>query len=304
MANNQIDVFVHYNFNKNEIRNVSLENRGLTGSVPFGLTYSGIPQGATGSEKGIMYYDTNINRLMIWDGNSWKIAKYLDDRDYSYTENVLIDKVWIESSLIPTDIISASNSNIVERVSVTFSWNPDSYEFILEDELIVPSIYGSFYGIEVTDSTPFKNVIDPNGLPGWEFIGNTLLFPRGFPDNVYPTQPPIANFWRYTGRLGNYNFIGGYGKIIEVTGVSTNLLAEKTFIPMSSIRENNIISVTLNGVVIYRYFFDENINNLVIDNSSVGGIGYNIELDDILRIETNLDVPISGTYSNPRIVSN
>jgi hypothetical protein len=301
MANNQLDIFVHYNFNKNEIRNVSLENRGATGSVPFGFTYSGIPQGATGSEKGVMYFDTNINRLMVWDGNYWRIAKYLDDRDFSYTENLLIDNVWIESSLIPTDLSSASDSNIVEYVSVTFSWNPDSYEFILENEKVVPSIYGSFYEMKLFDY--IGNPLLPDGPPGWQFIGNTLLFPQGFPDNVYSSKPPIANFWRYTGRLGSYNFFSGYSKIIEITGVSTDNLLEKTYIPISNIRENNIISVTVNGVVIYRYNYDENTGKLVIDNSISTGLGYEIEPDDILRIETNLDIPISGTYSNPRIIS-
>lgn len=300
MANNQLDVFVHYNFNKNEIRNVSLENRGATGSVPFGFTYSGIPQGSTGSEKGVMYYDTNINRLMIWDGNSWKIAKYLDDRDFSYNENVFLDNIWVESSLIPSDIISASNSNIVSYQSVTMSWVPNTYEFIVAEK-VVPDTFGTFYSVEVTDSTPFQNVINPNGLPGWEFFGRTLFFPRGFPDNIGPTQPPILKFWRYDGRVANYNFLSGYSKIIETSGLSTDTIQEKTFIPLLNVRYNNILSVTVNGVVIYRYYFDENTNNLVVDNSVSTGLGYNIEPTDLVRIETNLDLPISGSYSNPRL---
>jgi hypothetical protein len=64
---------------------------------------------------------------------------------------------------------------------------------------------------------------------------------------------------------------------MEVTGIVSPIISVPSFV-----RVDNIISVTINGLVIYRYSYVS--GSLIIDTVS---LGYGIDIDDIIRIELN-----------------
>lgn len=202
----------------------------------------------------------------------------------NFEPNIRVEKIWVESDLIPTDIIVATSSPLVEYKEVTSVWIPNTYSFevpydVGDDDLyIVPDNYGTFY-----DPTLHSSVDDmpvsATGPPSWKLSGNVVTFYGGFPNTpiVDPTNPPVLKYWKYTGRLGTFNFVGGKTNIMETTGTS-NVVTLPT-----GIRENNIISVTINGVLVYRWSYSG--NDLVIDETS---LDYSVEPEDLIRIETNM----------------
>jgi hypothetical protein len=272
-------IYIDYNLNKNQLKQVLLENN----------TYDVIPTPNSGEDKGLIYFDTNLNRILVWDGDNWKIVQYLDDRDLSNTQDVIVENIWVESDLIPTVLATASSSDIVEEIiGTTMSYVSNSYSFrysISED--VVPSSYGSFY--EPVLKT-YNDITVPVGFKNWtveygsDFIQVTLY--GGFSTSgsyiITPTNPPKLDYWRYTGRKGSFKFIGGFTNIMEITPLSIpyNLLSLPTYV-----RRDNIVSLTVNGVVIYEWTYDENTQIITIDEFL---LGYAIDGTDTLRIELNV----------------
>jgi hypothetical protein len=203
--------------------------------------------------------------------------------------DILIEDLWVESNLIPTDINDALSSTIVASSSATMSWVQNSYSFVIDPNQktrVVPDDYGDFYQpllFSSVDMTP----ISATSIPYWKISGDVITFYGGFPSTpvVTPTNPPIIKYFKYTGRLGSFNFVGGLTNIIETTGTSN-------IIPLTSnIRRDNIISVTINGILIYRWTYNS-LNELIIDEAS---LGYQVEPTDLIRIETNTEP--GGSFS-------
>lgn len=274
MSNIEKKIFIHHNFNKNQIKQVLLENN----------DYGNIPTPNPGEDKGLIYYDTLLDRVLVWNGNVWKLVKYLDDRDYVDFSDVLVDDIWIESNLIPATYSIATTSSLVQYTTASTTYIPNSYSFDLnlsptERKRTVPTKYGSFY--EPVVKTQLGTTV--SNSYGWELQGDKLNFYKGFPyfigDPLDDMNPPLVEYWKYTGRMGTFNFIGGVTNIMEVTGVtSPNILLP------SFVRNDNIISVTINGLLVYKYSYNQSINTLTIDTIN---LGYSIDLDDIIRIELN-----------------
>lgn len=202
-------------------------------------------------------------------------------------KDVLVESIWVESNLIPTDELDALSSLVVASVSATMSYIPSSYSFKIESfDKMVPDNYGTFYEPILLSSVDYSP-ISATGLPYWTRTDDVITFHGGFPSLpvVGPTNPPILNHFKYTGRLGSFNLISGKTNIIEATGVSSSITLP------SFVRNDNIISVTINGILVYRWTYTG--NDLLIDELS---IGYTIEPTDLIRIETNTEP--GGSFSN------
>ena len=277
MSNIEKKIFIHHNYNKNQIKQVLLENNFQNNNPSF-------PMPNIGEDIGLIYYDTFLDRVLVWNGNIWKLVKYLDDIDYVDFSDVLVDDIWVESNLIPTEFATASNSTIVQFATASTTYVSNSYSFNMnlapnERTKTVPDKYGMFYS--PTLYTQMGSTISSN--TGWVLQGDTILFNNGFPynpsDPLDDTHPPVITYWKYTGRIGSFNFIGGVTNIMEVTGVVSPSILLPSFV-----RSDNIISVTINGLVIYRYSYSDSGPSLLID---IANLGYNIDIDDIIRIELN-----------------
>lgn len=220
-----------------------------------------------------------------------QVQNYVDFNDNAIIQqgtgggsgDVLVENIWVESNLIPTDINDALTSSIVSSMSSTMSWIENTYSFKIDlnqKTRVVPDDYAQFYQpllFSSVDGAP----ISATGIPYWKISEDVVTFYGGFPSVplVSPTKPPVIKYFKYTGRLGSFNFVGGLTNIIETTGTSN-------IIPLTSnIRRDNIISVTINGVLIYRWSYNS-FNELVIDELS---LGYQVESTDLIRIETNIE---------------
>lgn len=266
-------IYIHHNYNKNQIKQVLLENN----------DYSNIPTPTIGEDRGLIYFDTILDRVLVWNGNVWKLVKYLDDRDYVDFSDVLVDDIWVESNLIPGTYASASVSTLVSFGTTSTTYVPNSYSFDMvlspgERKRTVPDRYGVFYAPVLKTQTLGATI---STAVGWVLQGDRITFNNGFPyypgDPVDDLNPPKIEYWKYTGRLGSFNFVGGVTSIMEVTGVVLPAITVPSFV-----RADNIISVTINGVLIYRYSYTP--GTLTIDTIN---LGYGLDLDDIIRIELN-----------------
>lgn len=271
MANIEKKIYIHHNFNKNQIKQVLLENS----------DYDTITTPNPGEDKGLIYFDTSLNRIMVWNGNTWKIVKYLDDRDLTDFSDVLIEDIWIESNLIPATYSIAVTSSVVQFATASTTYVDNSYSFDMnllttERTQIVPERYGSIYQpvVKASDGTIIATA-------SYTFQSNRVSFYGGFLTTpaVNPSTPPIVEYWRYTGKVGSYNFIGGATNIIEVSTSSPTINLPTT------VFNNNIISVTVNGILIYRYSFNNSTHQLTIDEAN---LGYTIDSTDLVRVEVNI----------------
>ena len=68
------NIFIHQNFNKNEIREVLIHNATVLNRPT--------PTPSPGSDKGLLYFDVDSNRIIVWDGYQWHPVTYYDDRDF------------------------------------------------------------------------------------------------------------------------------------------------------------------------------------------------------------------------------
>ncbi len=265
-------IYIHHNYNKNQIKQVLLENN----------DYANIPTPNIGEDKGLIYFDTLLDRVLVWNGNVWKLVKYLDDRDYVDFSDVLVDDIWDESNLIPTTFATASASDIVQYSIASTTYVPNSYSFDMvlsptDRKRTVPSRFGVFYTPVL--KTQLGTIISPS--TGWVLQGDRITFNNGFPyfvgDPVDDLNPPTIQYWKYTGRVRSFNFVGAVTSIMEVTGIVSPVITVPSFV-----RVDNIISVTINGILIYRYSYAP--GTLTIDTAN---LGYVLEADDIIRIELN-----------------
>ena len=144
--------------------------------------------------------------------------------------------------------------------------------------------FGSFYEPKLKTSSGLDI---PNDFKGLDITANRINFYAGFKDpkypslNISPILPPKITYWTYTGLKGSFNFIGGRTNIFEFS--PTTVPYNDIPIPPSII-SNDVISVTVNGVLIYDYEIQEigSTKYLIMDES---GLLYPIETDDCIRVE-------------------
>lgn len=249
---------VHQNFDYNEIRKVLMEN----------TDYHTMPTPEQGTCKGLLYYDIVINHPMVWTGYVWKILKYADDKAYSYTEDVQVENIWVQSNLIPTNEEDAEQSNIVEKYSdIVMVYVEGSTSFQATTMVnVIPAKYADFYKPVLKTSTNL--LIDDSK---YKIEGDTVSFYEGFINDgdivVNAQHPPKITFYRYIGRRGTFNFLGGYTDTL-IFHPSTDPL--NTFELLPGIENIDIVSVHINGKQEIDYSYSEENNLLTLNEEAMG----------------------------------
>jgi len=79
MANNiKQDIYIHQDLNGNEIIDATLRENVILNSGT-----SDRPTPNIGEKVGLLHYDSDIDRVIVWDGTQWRSIKYLDDSSSS-----------------------------------------------------------------------------------------------------------------------------------------------------------------------------------------------------------------------------
>ena len=305
MSNYSENIYIHQNFNKNQIKSVLLEN----------ATHSTRPEPISGEDKGLLYFDTDINRIIVWDGNSWKIVRYFDDRDVTNTEDVQMQDIWAQSgqlSILTESEAKGASQSIVEYFSDENTTHiPGSWSFHTEKmkNIVFPRIfnnggasYPEFYRAVLKNH--FGVIIDTD-----EYLINKYKLNDGssqyrieFKDGkkmnqlgVSTDNPPNISFYNYIGDSLSLTFIGGLIKKIIKTGEDF----EEDIINPDSVRcllvgtNINTISeiqfLTINGQELIpdeHYKVYENSGNIYLSidlsNSGTGWLKSGQDVEDVL----------------------
>lgn len=287
-------IYIHSNFNKNEIRNVLLQNANSDNR----------PQ-VTSDDKGLLYYDTDIDRPLVWNGQQWKIVKYLDDRDLESTEDVKIKDIWLEVDQVAqlSENDAQNNNDYVEYIEdLTLNLISGTWEFY-NNNIESPVLPKSF-----KDNTEFQDFyepilkkqngdvidrIDTNGNEVWRLVNIRnndwsyswrIRFFKRPPVGVSENNLPKITFYKYIGERLSATFSGAIiNKQIYMGDDGTQSLSPNIFtLPLLlNIQENQILSVLINGVEINKnYYTIDNINNELIINTS--SLDYVIEDSDYI----------------------
>lgn len=269
--------YVNIDLNHNELQNA------IAGSGSY--LYRPIPNGL--EDKGLFYYDQYINHLMIWNGYTWKISKYLDDGTYTSTDNILLENIWTQTDLIPVDPVSLSASivtGITDIITLTLSHVTSSYTFTdYTDQLkdIVPTKYGSVYIPSVYDN---NSVLLPTNFQNYKVEGNDLTFYDGFtfsPNLIGPTQSPSISFVKYIGTKGAFTFNTGDLTNINISSVTPPYdVISYPFIYTATPSNTNTL-LFINGVSEYAWTFSTTASTITIFTAS---LQYDIESDDVINI--------------------
>lgn len=263
------------------------------------------------SEKGLFYFDTFLNRLVVWDGTKFKIVRYLDE-DFDITINkndIQLNDVWLESNQIPTvESIAASSSILYKHVDIVTEHIPNSYSFkvpvltaspnILETRLainsIIPEEYDPFfYTTGISFYSPKLKTYDNKPIPpnyrGWKLLGDTITFYDGFMPfselTIDKDHPPIVTFYEYIGtRLDSIIALDANNRIFQISGAHGTISGTNFLLPLPTYatKTSDVINVWINGLMIFNNYQINTPNVLTID---MNGIGYDVDSGDLIYVE-------------------
>jgi hypothetical protein len=277
MNNIEKNIYIHHNYNRNELRQILLENS----------NYQIRPATTVGNDIGLVYYDTLLKHIMVWNGTVWKISQYLDDRDYSIPTTLLVENIWSDSQNIPTLESTANGSTIVDKVvDVITTYVPNSYSFESSSIYdIIPVQYAAFYEPVVKT---YNDVIIPVGTNNYKIENNIITFYDGFINAsgllVDETHPPKITYWRYTGGKGGISLNTSnvfYSPLISEV-VYTQFVSYT--IP-SSINNGSILNVFVNGLSTYNWTYNYTTNVITFDQTA---LGYFFDIDDTIAINVRV----------------
>jgi hypothetical protein len=237
-------IYVHHNYNKNQIKQAALEN----------TNYKIIPNPTIGGDFGLIHYDIILDRILVWNGYTWKLSQFLDDGDRIDNSAILFDTVWTDVSTIPNTLISASGSAIVTNiVGLTLSYATGSYTFNSPTLIdVVPVKYGSFYTpvLLTATGTPI-----PVGYLNYKIENSNVTFYDGFTYSssviVNELNPPLISFWKYTGAKGGSipsSTVVGLDHVLmnyNNSGTSSIIMGTSTFISS----QNNLLLLKTTGSI-------------------------------------------------------
>lgn len=280
MANNkEKKIYIHQNLNKQELRQAVIENK----------TYNVKPKPIDDEDVGLLYYDTILDRILIWNGTEWKITQFLDDRDLTYGGDVFIEDIWTQTYLIPSS--APSTSPVLEwKAGITMSRISDSYSFESNSFVIdnvVPSYkYGSVYEPvlhDINGATVSSSVIN------WKLERGIVTVYSGFTSSpiIDESNPLYLSYWRYTGDKGNLGSGGTSSAanttIIRIDSSVTSWVPPYNIVPFPyPILSDSIVSITVNGVLIYDYMHNETLQTITLNETE---LGYTVDDVDIIRVE-------------------
>lgn len=282
MANNlEKKIYIHQNLNKQELRQAVIENS----------TYNIKPKPLSGEDIGLLYYDTILDRILVWNGSVWKITQFLDDRDFKSGGDVFLEDIWTQTNLIPS--FNPQSSPVLEYKSgltmshITKSYSFESQVFVI-DNVVPPTKYGSIYEPVLHDT---NGVTISSGFNNWKLEDGIVTFYDGFTAGnilVNENNPPFLSYWRYTGTKGNLGSGGATSSVISTTIIridSSNIswVPPYSVVPFPySIQSSDIVSLTVNGVLIYDYIHSTSSQTITLDESE---LLYTVDNVDIIRVE-------------------
>lgn len=286
MPNNiKQEVYIHQNFNGNEISNATLKD-----SIIHNSDFNNRPNPNIGEKIGLLYYDSDINRIMVWDGSTWRIVKYLDDRDLKGKEDIKLQNIWRNSYdltfLTPQNVSGSQFVDLKTNVGLSYSQGTTYFENSDIKDVILPKTFADgstiddFFDAIVKDSQ--GNVIpkiDSNGevwkLIQFENPDYTVDYKISFTDvpKYINNQPLTIDYYEYTGDKLQVSAIGGdiTRQIYNASSgnQSTPQVYELPLLPLIS-SSNEVLSISLNGVELLNDTYD-----VVSDGSG----GYNLEIN-------------------------
>jgi len=281
MSNNlEKKIYIHQNLNKQELRQAVIEND----------TYKVKPTPLPGEDIGLLYYDILIDRILIWNGSVWKITQFLDDRDFTEGGNVFLEDIWTQTNLIPNS--NPHSSPVLEfKSGLTMSNIPKTYSFesqtFVIDNVVPSNKFGVIYEPTLHDT---NGVTISTGFNNWKLENGIVTFYEGFTAGnilVDENNPPILSYWRYTGKKGNLTG-GGTSSVTSTTTIridssNTSWVAPYNVVPLGiSVQSSDIVSVTINGVLVYDYTHDTILDEITLNETE---LLYKIDNSDIIRIE-------------------
>ncbi|CAG7580527.1 MAG: hypothetical protein SLAVMIC_00460 [uncultured marine phage] len=209
MPNIEQNIYIHQNFNRNEIREVLLHN----------ATISSRPVPTVGGDYGLLYFDTDIERILVWNGQAWKIVKYLDDRDLVPDDDVRMQKIWLDSYELTTILegtAQSPNAFVEYKQDIQVDYLAGTLDFYSIDvkDVVIPQTFSdgttvpSYFEPILKDS--LGNVIDRIDTNGREIWNLTEIWKTDYVTEYrvrfsdVPTllsnQPFFLTFYQYIGR--------------------------------------------------------------------------------------------------------
>ena len=311
---NSKNIYIHENHNRQEIREFLLENS----------DYNNRPDTTIGSDKGLLYFDIDIGRILVWNGNEWKVVKYFDDNDLESADNVKIQDIWADSyevaNLSESDAQTGTQSIIQYWQNRQTSNIPGSWSFYpLESQvegIVFPKtfsngnigIYPEFYkpiiknsvGTIISDEFYNINEYRVSGKVQYriEFLDgkkmNQLL--------INSSLPPTITFYRYVGERLSLTYTQGSITKIEFEGNSFTIDPNypdhyrRSLVGTNVNNINKIYTFSANGqelspsnhYIVYDdnniYYISINIGSNGTDWLSEGGI----DIDDSFYLNVNI----------------
>jgi len=278
MANNlEKKIYIHQNLNKQELRQAVIENK----------TYKTKPTPELNKDIGLLYYDTILKRILVWDGTQWKMTQFLDDRDLDYGGDTFIEDIWTQTNLIP--VSSPGTSPVLEwKSGLTMSHIPNTYSFKPDDYIIDNVVPAYKYGSIYEPVLYYNNGITASSSIDWKLERGVVTLYSGFTSSINEDNPPLLSYWKYIGNKGDLGSgtASSDTTIIKIDDTVASWIPPYNTIPFSyPIVESDIISITVNGVTIYDYIYNSGLSTITLDEDE---LGYTIDNLDVIQIEINI----------------
>lgn len=218
---NSKNIYIHENHKRQEIREFLLEN----------ADYTTRPETTVGSDKGLLYFDTEISRIIVWNGTEWKVVKYFDDHNLESSDNVKFQDIWADSyqvSILTESEAQTGTQSIIQywedrpTTHIPGSWTFYPYETGAES-IVFPKtfsdenigVYPDFYEPVVKNSV--GTIINNQYYNINEYrIAGKIQYRIEFLDGkkmnqllVNSTLLPTITFYRYVGERLSLSYIQG-----------------------------------------------------------------------------------------------
>lgn len=117
MANNiRQEIYIHQIFNGNQVIDATLKE-----NVILNSSTTDRPTPNQGEKKGLIHYDSDINRMIVWNGNQWKSISYLDDSSSGGGSQSLSDTLVLGNQTDGNDLIIDSGDTLDINGTVDFT---------------------------------------------------------------------------------------------------------------------------------------------------------------------------------------
>ena len=261
------NIYIHHNFNRNEIREFLLQN----------ANYENRPNPSPGTDRGLMYFDTDIGRIIVWDGENWKIVKYFDDRDIESNDNLKLQDIWAESNIV-SNLSEEEAKGLTGSQSVVQYWEnrstiyvPGTLSFNVPDmeAVIFPKTFVEGTGASYSEfyEPVVKNHLGSTISPGCYRISeyttrtsNNIKYRIEFFDSkkmnllqVNSDNLPTVTFFKYVGERLSLTAINGltnkfllFGSDFTPTLSNSNIL-RRNLTGTGVTKLGNISSLSVNG---------------------------------------------------------